>query len=286
MAVSDSRPAIGLTLMLDLAHHGEHVARYSMNQTFFSSIRRAGGTPVPLAPGDPQEMARYLPGGADVVEGRGFLDGLCLTAGGDLDPRLFGQPRKPGCEEPDRERDEMEIALLARVRGSGLPILALCRGIQVLNAAWGGTLIQDIARELPDALDHSHHEGRPRETLVHEIRLSPGCLLHGIFDTDQRPVNSLHHQAIDRLAPGLVATAWAPDGIIEAVELEPGAGAAENSDSASARPRPEEGGGVARRFLLGVQFHPEDLPDDPGMQRIFSTFVDAARAYRLQRQAR
>jgi len=253
-------PAIGLTLMLDRARHGEHVPRYSMNRTFFTSSRRAGGVPIPLAPGDPQEVAHYLPRGAGAQQGCGFLDGLCLTAGGDLDPRFFGQAPKPGCEEPDAERDALEFELLARVRGSRLPILALCRGIQVLNAAWGGTLIQDIARERRGALDHSHHEGRSRAALVHEIRVAPGSLLHRILEVERRPVNSLHHQAIDRVASGLVATAWAPDGIIEAVECEP-----------------------AQAFLLGVQFHPEDLPDDPGMQRIFTAFVAAARAYRRWR---
>jgi putative glutamine amidotransferase len=262
----DERPLIGMTLMLDVARHGEHVPRYSMNRTFFTSIRRAGGIPVPLVPGDPAEMARFL--GPPDEEGTGALDGLCLTAGGDLAPHYFGQPRKPGCEDPDVERDAMEIELLALTRRSALPLLALCRGMQVLNAAWGGSIIQDIASERPEALDHSHHEGRPRDTLIHEIRTAPGSLVQRILETESRPVNSLHHQAIDEPAPGLRPTAWAPDGIVEALELAP------------APPGPSP----ADRFLLGVQFHPEDLPEDAGMQRIFRAFVDAAYAYRTARR--
>lgn len=255
------RPRIGLTLMTDRPVHDTHVPRYGMNRTYFDAIREAGGIPVPLAPGDPEEMRLYFAAERDAAEFA--VDGLCLAGGGDLDPTHYGQESRPGCEAPDAERDAMEVEILERVRQTDLPIFAVCRGIQVLNAVWGGTLIQDLPRERPDAQRHSFSTTHPRDHLAHEIRVTRGSRLHAIVQRETCGVNSLHHQAIDRLAPGFRVTALAPDGIIEAIE--PIAGA---------------------RFVLGVQFHPEDLQAHDAMRRLFAAFVAAAQAYRARRLGR
>lgn len=263
---AQQRPRIGVTLMLDRAILDDHVPRYGMNRTYFDAIRRAGGIPVPLAPGDPSEMEIYLDphsNGAGVAAGEGTLDGLCLAGGGDPDPALYGQARRPACEDPEPERDAMEMALLRRVRSGRLPILAICRGIQILNVAWGGTLIQDIERERPGSLAHGHVKGAPRSRLAHEIRIEEGSRLRALLGAAVHPVNSLHHQALDRLAPGLRVSARAEDGIVEAVELQP----------------PADG----ERFLIGVQFHPEDLTEHAAIVRLFDAFVEACARYRGSR---
>jgi putative glutamine amidotransferase len=264
-AARDDRPRIGLTLMTDRPIHDTHVPRYGMNRTYFASIRHAGGIPVPLAPGDAQEMRLFF--SRDPQLPAEFpLDGLCLAGGGDLDPSFYGQPMRPGCGTPDAERDAMEIELLERVRNSDVPIFAICRGIQVLNAAWGGTLVQDIALERPGAGQHDWAKDHPRDHLAHEIRVAAGSRLRSILGGETARVNSLHHQAVDAPAPGLSATAWAPDGIVEAMEA---------TDAGS-------------RFLLAVQFHPEDLQEHAPMRRLFEAFVAAGRRYRqvrLQRPA-
>jgi putative glutamine amidotransferase len=260
------RPRIGVTLMLDQAVLDDHVARYGMNRTYFEAIRRAGGIPIPLAPGDPSEMECYLDppsSGADLPAAGVTLDGLCLAGGGDPDPALYGQARRPGCEEPEPERDAMELALLHAARSGRMPILAICRGIQILNVAWGGTLIQDIERERPEALGHRHVKGFPRSRLAHDIRIEAGTRLHDLLGAVVHPVNSLHHQALDRLAPELRVTARAQDGIVEAVELQP--------------PADRE------RFLIGVQFHPEDLSEHASIGRLFAAFVEACARYRASR---
>ncbi len=263
------RPKIGVTLMVDVAVKDEHLPRYGMTRTYFSAIRRAGGLPVALVPGDPDEMEIFL----TTSPAAGWLDGLCLTGGGDLDPRHFGQSRRVGSEDPDVERDAMELALLRAARLANVPLLAICRGIQVLNAAWGGSLLQDIALERLGSIDHTHRSGRPRDERTHEIEIVAGSRLHAILGGERVMVNSLHHQALDRIAPEFVVTARAPDGIVEAIErpLPPGGMAAEL----------EQG-----EFLLGVQFHPEDLAESEPMARIFNTFVQAASVRRSMRAAR
>jgi putative glutamine amidotransferase len=253
--------------MLDLPERDTHLPRFSMNRTFFDPIRREGGVPVALVPGCSAEMALYVgsrEGGPGPKRPPLALDGICLSGGGDLDPSYWGSERRPLCGPPDPERDEMEMTLLSLVRGSQIPVLAICRGIQVLNAAWGGTVIQDIADERPRAAEHFFIGDYPRDHLAHEIRIEPGSHLHGILGVPSLRVNSLHHQAVDELGEGLVATAWSPDGIIEGIEL--------------AAPRRE-------RFLIGIQCHPEDLQDDEPMRRIFTAFVDAARIYKRSQES-
>ncbi len=258
-----TRPRIGVTLMLDEAERDTHVPRYGMNRTYFTGIRAAGGVPIALLPGPPEEMQLFVGSAREAADdahrrSSPALDGVCLTGGGDLDPSYFGQPRRPRCGPPDVERDAMEMTLLELAKDTGLPILAICRGMQVLNAAWGGTLIQDIASERPEAQEHFFSSPHPRDHLAHEIRIDPDSRLAGIVGCTHLMTNSIHHQAVDRLGEGLKATAWSPDGLIEAFEP------ADPDDP---------------RYLLGVQFHPEDMLADVQMRRLFESLVEAASAY-------
>ena len=262
MRNKDDRPLIGLTMMLDESKLDKHLPRYSMNTTFFQSIRASGGVPVPLVGGDPEEMKLYLQGAGKEIGSCAplALDGICFTAGGDLDAEYFDQPLSPTCGAIDHERDEMEMTLLALARDVEIPILAICRGVQVLNVAWGGNIFQDICQCCPEAGKHDYFQPHPRSLLAHEITITPGSYLEKIMGKSTMMVNSLHHQAVDRVAPGLKVSAVAEDGIIEALE-----------------------GCCPNRFVVGVQFHPEDLPGSEPMKRLFDAHVLAARSYRDKR---
>ncbi len=257
-----ARPRIGVTLMVDEPERDTHLPRYGMNRSYFDAIRRAGGVPVPLAPGAAEEMRLYFrdPDAPDVATPL-ELDGVCLTGGGDLEPSCFGQERHALCGPPDAERDRMELSLLDLIRPTRLPVLAICRGIQVLNVARGGTLIQDIASQRPEAVEHYYTAPSPRDHPAHEIRIAPDSRLARILGCTRLTTNSIHHQAVDVLGDGLAATAWAPDGIIEALE--------------SSDPRDD-------RYLIAVQFHPEDLQALAPIRRLFASLVTAAHEYRLR----
>ena len=255
-----ARPRIGVTLMLDEPEKDAHLPRYGMNRTYFTAVRNAGGVPVALAPGAGEEMQLYFrdpagPAAAPPLE----LDGVILTGGGDLDPSYFGQDRHPQCGPADADRDRMEMGLLDLIRASRVPVLAICRGIQVLNVAAGGTLIQDIGSQRPGAVEHYFRAPSPRDHPAHEIRIAPHSRLARILGCTTLTTNSIHHQAVDLLGDGLVASAWAPDGIIEALE--------------AADPQDE-------RYLIAVQFHPEDLQALAPIRRLFASLVKAAHSYR------
>lgn len=180
-----------------------------------------------------------------------MLDGLLLIGGPDLDPVHYGQAPVEGLRRITPERDQVELRVARWALDAGVPILAICRGIQVLNVAAGGTLWQDIASQQPQAAKHDFHPGYPETHLAHEIRILPESRLARILGADAVWVNSLHHQAIAHVGEGLRPTAHAPDGIIEAVE------------------------GTADQWTLGVQWHPEWLVDrDRGMLALFQAFHD------------
>ena len=169
------------------------------------------------------------------------LDGLLLAGGPDVDPGLFGAQRDPKTGDPDHERDSLETALLREALDRDLPVLAICRGLQLLNVAQGGTLVQ-------------HLEGHrcPDQQEVHPIAITGGSKLKSILEVEEFVVNSRHHQCVDRVARGLVIVAKAPDSVVEALEL-PG-----------------------KCFVLAVQWHPEDRTD--GLDgRLFEAFRDAVR---------
>jgi putative glutamine amidotransferase len=185
------------------------------------------------------------------------IDGLLLTGGGDVDPALYGEERHPTTDDAEPGRDEFEIDLARRAMTADLPVLAICRGAQVLNVAAGGTLVQDIPSEVATDLAHSVTE--PKDAVAHTIRIAPGSRLEqalgGAVDgAGTCRVNSRHHQSVERLGPGLVPSATAPDGVVEAIET------------------------ASAAYCIGVQWHPENFWRSGEFAPLFASFVTAARA--------
>jgi putative glutamine amidotransferase len=239
-------PLIGITTYDGPAQwRGWSMTADLLPQSYVDAVRRAGGRPVLLPPGgSPAEAAATVAG----------LDGVVISGGPDLDPARYGAEPHPLTVPASAERDAWELAVLDRALAGRVPLLAICRGIQLLNVALGGTLHQ----HLPHVVGHEGHSGPPTEFGWHRVRIGGAGALAGIFGPDgpgaDGPwlnVPTHHHQAIDRLGDGLAASAWAEDGTVEAVEF------------AAAGPGP---------FALGVQWHPEE-GDDP---RLFAALVTAA----------
>ncbi len=187
------------------------------------------------------------------------LDGLLLAGGVDIDPAEFGQPPHPSLGEVEADRDRLELTLAREVAAAGKPIFGICRGAQLLAVLLGGALHQDLAACAPDAEPHRTPEG---ETLRHLVRVTPGTRLWEIVREEEFEVNSHHHQAISVVGPKLRVAAVAADGVIEAVE------------------------GTGEAFVLGVQWHPERLRDDPVRGKLFEAFVEAARLISSARKCR
>jgi putative glutamine amidotransferase len=235
-----AEPLIGITTSITTGNTPE---RAYVNSTYLHAVQRAGGVPVLLPP---QLSAASL---MRLVHG---LDGLLLTGGGDIDPGLFGEAAHPTVYEVAPSRDTLECSAVHIALERGLPMLAVCRGIQLLNVALGGTLQQDLASEPGTELQHSQQEARDRPT--HKVKVKPGSHLAETLGAEELEVNSMHHQAVKELGAGLQAVAWAPDLIIEGIEM----------------PDPS-------RFVLGVQWHPEELwaHAEPA-RRLFAALVGAA----------
>ena len=202
---------------------------------YMESLARAGAGMRWVELSDPEQAVQYAL----------TCDGLLLPGGGDMDPKFYGQARIPACGEPNLLRDAAEPLLLRAFLAADKPVLGICRGIQVMNAVLGGDLYQDIK-----PFEHLPHNGHWAK--VHTVTVRRGTLLSRILGQDTVLVNSQHHQAVDRVAPGFTLAALSEDGIVEAIE------------------KPDA------RFCLGVQWHPEWLSDaDPAMQGLFDAFVNA-----------
>jgi len=218
-----------------------------VQQTYIEALESAGAAPLLIPVGMPADALQAL---------AERLDGLLLAGGEDVDSQFYGAERHPTMRHTDPLRDETEILLTRWMVTQDRPVLAICRGHQLLNVALGGTLIQDIPSELLVACDHPRfYPSHALDELAHEVRLATDSRLFAILGQASLWVNSRHHQAVKELGQGLVATAWAPDGVVEGMEL-PG-----------------------RRFVVSVQWHPENLLDAvPAMRRLFEAFVmEAAR---------
>jgi len=235
-----SPPTIGITLSYDHRRAELHALR----QDYVRAVEKAGGLPVALAPVSEALVEPLLDA----------LDGLILSGGSDVDPALFGAQPHPRLGRVVRERDDFELALTRKALARDLPILAICRGQQVLNVAMGGTLIQDIASEWKGSAAHDYDSRRQRWLLAHEVRILPGTRLREILGKDAVAVNSFHHQAVKDLGAGLVVSGLASeDRIIEGVE-KPSA-----------------------RFVLGVQWHPESFwNQSDSFQTLFEAVVRAS----------
>lgn len=209
---------------------------------YVESVKRAGGQPVVLQNSDDANAA--------VKD----LDGVLLTGGLDVDPSLYGE----GAHETTRtapERDRFEIPLSKAAIEHDVPILAICRGVQVLNVAAGGTLVQDIPTAVTSELNHSIDV--PKNHLAHPVKITPGTKLAGALgaaaDLETCSVNSRHHQSVARVAPTFVVSAVSPDGVVEAIER------------------------ADRKFCVGVQWHPENFWKSGEFSGLFASFVSAAR---------
>ena len=210
---------------------------------YVESVRRAGGEPRVLSMDEPPSL-----------EG---LDGVLFTGGGDVDPAHYHDARHPNTNEPDPVRDAFELELAKLALANDTPLLAVCRGLQVVNVAAGGTLIQDIPAQVNQALPH--HVDSPPYAIAHEVWVTPETTLARVMQEELRDgevlqVNSRHHQAIDKTAEGFTVSATAPDGVVEAIERR------------------------SAPFCVAVQWHPENFWRTGEFRSLFEEFVKAAEA--------
>jgi putative glutamine amidotransferase len=218
-------------------------ARVRVNEAYVHALRAAGLVPLIVPPSLRPDEARAIVAG---------VAGVVLSGGEDLDPATYGALRHPATQASHAGRDATEFALVAAARDARRPVLAICRGIQLVNVALGGTLVQDLPSERPGPVDHVRDDAR--DVRVHGITVQPGSRLAGALQVTALDANSMHHQAVDRLAAPLRATAFAPDGVIEGVETV-----------------------TDDWWLLAVQWHPEEMTDDPHPwdRGIFAAFARA-----------
>jgi putative glutamine amidotransferase len=236
-----SPPRIGVSGVL---RRWQDADRAGVNAAYVHSVAQAGGVPLVLS----QLM------GADHVRcALDACDALLLTGGEDVDPARYGMAPSRALGSVDGERDAFELALFAAARERAIPVLGICRGIQVINVAMGGTLWQDLPTERPGPVNHD--PGGARDARTHAVRLTPGSRVAAALGATMLQPNSFHHQAVRDLATGLVATGWSDDGLIEAVE-----------------------GDETEGWLLAVQWHPEEMHADPAAPErgLFSALVAAA----------
>jgi len=235
-------PVIGLTLSASVEPDLRPVL--TRNRAYFDALEGAGATPLAISASLSEERLRDL---------YALCDGICLPGGPDVEPRLYGEETRADCAVAvDTELDRAEMLLVRWALDDDKPLLAICRGAQVLNVAMGGTLWQDVGTML--ATEHDHYPSSARGKLTHSIAVAPASHLRAIAGSEVVEVNSIHHQAVREVGGDLVITARAHDGLVEAVE-HPG-----------------------RRFVLGLQCHPEELYlERPWANRLFADFVAAAR---------
>lgn len=243
-----SRPIIGLTTYRKVAAQTTPLPLMALMPSYIDAVSAAGGVPVLIPLGIDEDALRAL------LE---QLDGLVLTGGGDIAGDLYQSEHADFIFDVDSDRDRVEFFLAREAIAQQKPLLAICRGHQMLNVALGGTLYEDVLEWMPGAIKHDFFGVFPRNHQAHAVTIETGSQLARTLGRQETAVNSLHHQGIRDLAPGLAATAHAPDGLIEGVEA------------------------FDHPFAVGVQWHPENLiEDDPVMLSLFRGLVDAARAGR------
>ena len=240
-----NKPLIGIASDV-LQREGERDRAFVFT-TYVESLKRAGAVPV-LIPPQPENAA-------DVIDS---LDGILLAGGDDCDPAEYGEEMHPTCQTMDPRRQKNDLGLAGLARARGIPTLGICLGVQVMNVAAGGTLIQDIGSAIETEIDHA---SEPSDRHRHDVLIDGATKLGGILGGAQEMrVNSSHHQAVGRVGEGLRVTAHAPDGIIEGLE-DP-----------------------SHPFYVGVQWHPEDMPGELSATAIFGAFVEAARSHAERKQ--
>jgi putative glutamine amidotransferase len=215
------------------------VGGYGVPENYIEAVRRAGGRPAMLLPGDQTPIEEVLEA----------FDALLLVGGGDIEPSRYGQEQHPEIYGLEPDRDVFEIALLRNADRKRIPTLAICRGMQVMNVAFGGTLIQHLP-DHPEYLEHGTPSGR--DLARHDVKLAPDSRIAEAAGAEVLSCSTHHHQGVDGVGDGLSATGWSEDGLIEALEREGG-------------------------WMIGVQWHPEDnAEDDPAQQAVFDALMARA----------
>ncbi len=235
------KPMIGITTRN--GRDGDGHALTTLQHSYINAIVQANGLPVLIPEILPEE---------DFLDLYSRLKGILFTGGGDISLKYFDGSDHPRIGEVDELRDTTEITLMRAAVNDGKPILGICRGAQVMNIALGGTLYTHIYDQLKGALDHAY-PGDLRRTIVHPVNVDETTRSAEIFGETLLNVNSLHHQGLKDIAPGLKVAGHAPDGLVEVIEI------------------PDH------PYAIAVQWHPEWLTDQPAMQRLFKSFVDASR---------
>lgn len=237
------KPLIGIPASIRVlqANGLPYYAAYPPN---VAALEKAGALPVLIPNGISHNTLR------DIYE---QLDAVLLPGGGDVDPVIYGAEKHPATANIDPMRDDTEIMLARWAAEDDRPLFGICRGHQVINVAFGGTLIQDIPSQCETTIAHDAANTLPRSHRVHPVTIDASSRLAGIVGKSSVVVNSWHHQSVQQPAPSARVIAYAPDGVVEGLEF------------------PD------KRFALSVQWHPEDLPDDESAQALFKAFVDAAR---------
>lgn len=226
---------------------GNNAERYFLRKEFVTELEHAGGVPLLVASSD-------TPSTQDICA---IMDGLYLTGGDDIHPSFFGEEvASHYVGEHDVPRDQLEQKLIIYAIDHHVPIFGICRGMQALNVFLGGSLYQDVVHERADALIHKS-TSTDRALLSHSVSVMKNSLISNIVSDTDFMVNSIHHQGVKKLGKDLVATATAPDGLIEAIELE------------------------NHPFAIGVQWHPEELKNDVSRQ-LFTRFIDAAKQHKAR----
>ncbi|HVL31798.1 MAG TPA: gamma-glutamyl-gamma-aminobutyrate hydrolase family protein [Solirubrobacteraceae bacterium] len=226
-----------------IAHSEPARIELALSLTYPEAVLRAGAVPVVIPPLDVPAIEPLLDG----------LWGVCLSGGPDVDPGAYGAEPHPELGPTEAHLDRFEIALVRAAEARDMPVLAICRGLQVLNVARGGTLVQDLPSQRPSEV--AHRQPDPGSTATHDVRIEAGSLTAACLGGCELRVNSFHHQAVDRLGRDLRAVGWAPDGVVEALEA---------SD---------------RTFVVGVQWHAESMVGAPEQARLMEAFADAATSY-------
>lgn len=231
-----SKPVIGV-----MPQYGAESGRIMIVPNFFNAVREAGGVPVLLP---------LFSEVSDVEEILDRFDGFLYPGGPDINPLLFGEETMPECGNIIPERDRIELELMPAILKSGKPVFGVCRGIQSMNVALGGSLIQDIPAQVKSSVKIGHYQKAGNAVLTHSVRVEKNTLLYDIVKKDTLTVNTFHHQSCKDLGRGVVLNASAPDGVIEAIALE------------------------NHKFFLGVQWHPEHLyAVSEDMAKIWNAFV-------------
>ncbi len=218
--------------------------RLVVNEAYANAIENSGGILMMLASNAGEE---------DMDTILDQVDGLLLTGGTDVNPALYEEEKKEYTHDSDNYRDMIEFILIEKAMKRNLPILGVCRGMQVINVKMGGSLYQDIKKEMPGSLEHDRHLDGPRSMPAHTVSIEEGSILHSIIQQKEIEVNSLHHQGIKTLGSGLLATGVTPDGLVESIEMP------------------------TYPFLVCMQWHPEELLETPVWKNVFDRFIEATR---------